>query len=197
MDQHQARQRVHQAGIAQHDGPGQQAHLLRKEDAKRDDAVDPVIAAKAPERNRVTGDRTKQGGEDRRGNGDERGVQHVGADAGAGLRDAELGPGREVVAKGPLPRPADHRGLRRFPHCCAASSARRRSAARDTPPRSAKRRDRSACGSARRFDHAWAARRRWRYRHAAYGSSTARRISNISTAAAAPRPSRLRWNIRS
>src|SRR3954466_8500678 len=112
MDHDQASQRIHQARIAQHDGPGKQAHLLGKEEPKSHDAVDPAIAAKAPERYGVTGDSTKQGGENRRGDRDQRGVQHVRPDAGAGLGDAETAPGRGVVAPCPLLRPADHRSLR-------------------------------------------------------------------------------------
>ena len=43
-----------------------------QEDAKGHDAVDPAVAAKAPQRDRVAGDRAEQGRQDRRGDGDER-----------------------------------------------------------------------------------------------------------------------------
>src|SRR3954464_12397912 len=54
VDHDQARERVHQARIAQHDSPGKQAHLLGKEEPKGHEAVDPAIAAKTPERHSVT-----------------------------------------------------------------------------------------------------------------------------------------------
>src|SRR5499427_10273134 len=43
VDQDQACEGVGETDVAQHDGPGKQAHLLGKEDAKGDNAIDPAI----------------------------------------------------------------------------------------------------------------------------------------------------------
>src|SRR5450631_1608008 len=53
VDQHQAGDGVHQREIAQHHHPWDQLHLFGEEDAEGDEAEHQLVAAKAPERDRI------------------------------------------------------------------------------------------------------------------------------------------------
>src|SRR5882724_9259683 len=102
VDQHQAGDGVHQREIAQHHHPGDQLHLFGQKDAERDEAEHKLVAAEAPQRDRIAGERPEQrrkdGGRDRQGQG----VDHIGLDAPAMLGHAELVPGLRVIGEGQM-----------------------------------------------------------------------------------------------